>query len=268
MGKAIYNPVGKAGEYARWACNFYVGCSNDCDYCYCKKGALGSVAGGKEPRLKACFKDTDHAFDVFRKEMYKNAGRIRKEGGLFFSFTSDPLLPQTEKLTAMCVVYATSLGIPCQVLTKCTAWADNVPVLYNTFLSMKELVSVGFTLTGMDGMETGLTVGSNAQRVALMRRLHDDGVKTFASVEPVIGIPEALGAIRDAIDGCDLLKIGLLSGKRDYDMGEMERFIDEVCQLCVDHAVPVYWKKSVTELIGRNVSCAQCVGADYVMAQY
>ncbi len=21
-GKAIYNPVGKAGEYSRWACNF------------------------------------------------------------------------------------------------------------------------------------------------------------------------------------------------------------------------------------------------------
>ena len=33
-GKAIYNPKGKAGEYAPWACNFYTGCSNDCEYCY------------------------------------------------------------------------------------------------------------------------------------------------------------------------------------------------------------------------------------------
>lgn len=31
-GKAIYSPKGKAGEYAKYACNFYVGCSNDCDY--------------------------------------------------------------------------------------------------------------------------------------------------------------------------------------------------------------------------------------------
>lgn len=29
-GKAIYKPAGKAGEYAKYACNFYVGCSNDC----------------------------------------------------------------------------------------------------------------------------------------------------------------------------------------------------------------------------------------------
>ena len=31
-GKAIYNPSGKAGEYSTWACNFYVGCSNMCEY--------------------------------------------------------------------------------------------------------------------------------------------------------------------------------------------------------------------------------------------
>lgn len=30
---AIYQPKGKAGEYAKYAVNFYVGCSNDCDYC-------------------------------------------------------------------------------------------------------------------------------------------------------------------------------------------------------------------------------------------
>ena len=27
-GKAIYSPKGKAAEYGRYACNFYVGCSN------------------------------------------------------------------------------------------------------------------------------------------------------------------------------------------------------------------------------------------------
>ena len=51
-GKAIYNPAGKAGEYAKWACNFYVGCSNMCDYCYCKKGILNNVMGMDEPQLK------------------------------------------------------------------------------------------------------------------------------------------------------------------------------------------------------------------------
>ena len=36
-GKALYNPAGKAGEYAAWACNFFVGCSNGCKYCCLSK---------------------------------------------------------------------------------------------------------------------------------------------------------------------------------------------------------------------------------------
>lgn len=41
-GKATYNPSDKAGEYAKWACNFYVGCANGYTYCYLKKG-VGSI---------------------------------------------------------------------------------------------------------------------------------------------------------------------------------------------------------------------------------
>ena len=48
---------GKAGEYARWACNLHVGCSNDCDYCYCKRGVLGSAMGAPRTTLKKCFKN-------------------------------------------------------------------------------------------------------------------------------------------------------------------------------------------------------------------
>ena len=51
-GKAIYQPAARAAEYAKWACNFYVGCSNACTYCYCKRFNWGDV-----PKLKACFKD-------------------------------------------------------------------------------------------------------------------------------------------------------------------------------------------------------------------
>ena len=116
MGKAIYKPVGKAQEYSRWACNFFLGCSNDCDYCYCKKGVLGTVAGGNKPMLKKCFKDINDAFSTFMEELQKNADDIRKEGGLFFSFTSDPCLPETVDLTVMSVMFATGMDIPCHIL--------------------------------------------------------------------------------------------------------------------------------------------------------
>jgi DNA repair photolyase len=87
-GKAIYTPTGKAGEYSKWACNFFTGCSNDCSYCFCKRGFLSSV-WSKEAKLKTPFQDEEHALQIFEKELLKNIDEIRASG-LFFTFTSDP----------------------------------------------------------------------------------------------------------------------------------------------------------------------------------
>ena len=70
-GKAIYNPSGKAGEYSDWACNFYTGCSNNCDYCYCKKGVMSHV-WSDTPKLKKCFRDEEEAISIFEKELLAN----------------------------------------------------------------------------------------------------------------------------------------------------------------------------------------------------
>ena len=36
--KIIYQPKGAAGEYAKYAVNFVVGCEYGCKYCYNRKG--------------------------------------------------------------------------------------------------------------------------------------------------------------------------------------------------------------------------------------
>lgn len=52
-GKAIYQPSGKAAEYGEWACNFHIGCSNWCDYCFCpaalRPGLWSSTVTLKRP---------------------------------------------------------------------------------------------------------------------------------------------------------------------------------------------------------------------------
>ncbi len=75
-GKAIYNPSGKAGEYSYWACNFYVGCSNGCAYCYLKKGRGAKILGGDCPTLKKCFKDESDAIQVFDNSCVHRLDRI------------------------------------------------------------------------------------------------------------------------------------------------------------------------------------------------
>jgi len=54
--------------------------------------------GQDKPQLKKCFKNETDAFEIFSKELDKNLGELQKHG-LFFSFTTDPLLPETEMLT-------------------------------------------------------------------------------------------------------------------------------------------------------------------------
>ena len=116
-GKAIYSPKGKALEYAKYAVNFYVGCSNDCDYCYCKRGVLGHAMGAPKATLKKCFKDKEDAYSTFSRELQAHLKEFR-EHGLFFTFTSDPFLPETIELTIMAVNCCVDFSVPVKLLTK------------------------------------------------------------------------------------------------------------------------------------------------------
>ena len=269
MSKAIYMPKGKAAEYAKYACNFYVGCSNDCDYCYCKRGLLGHAMGKPTPTLKKSF-DGHSPYYVFICELHDHIVQLRKHG-LFFSFTTDPLLPETQDLTNAAVLYAVNQGVPCKILTK----RADFKVL-DSFEPFKHLIAYGFTLTGMDSME--LHASTNMERISTMRYLHDRGFKTFASIEPVIDLGKSYDMINLTLDCCELYKIGLLTGKRPYTREQVERWMVDVDALIArrnavvpigDYNKPkVYWKDSVLEYIGMKRDSLDClfhVGADYNM---
>jgi DNA repair photolyase len=149
MSKAIYKPKGKAGEYAEWACNLYVGCSNNCSYCYCKKGLLSHAMGGPVAKLKSCFKDEEHAYEVFKKELHENLDELRKSS-LFFTFSSDPMIPETRELNGRCIRYAITKGVRCQVLTKNADFIHEPVVNLLCIEGKKDMIAFGFTITGRD----------------------------------------------------------------------------------------------------------------------
>lgn len=270
MSKAIYMPKGKAGEYAKYACNFYVGCSNDCNYCYCKRGLLGHAMGAPVPTLKKCFKDEEHAVSIFLREMHANIEEYRKHG-IFFTFTSDPLLPETKAITYCAIEGAVRNGVPVKILTKRADFINDDMMLRLT--SWRNLIAIGFTLTGCDELEP--YASANAERIHAMRVLHARGFKTFASIEPVISIGKSRHMIEHTLGFCDLYKIGLLSGHKDYTKYDVMDFIADVNHIiCINSysfpdfepQIKVYWKDSVLEYIGMNredLPKGICVGADY-----
>ena len=242
MGKSIYNPTGSAFEYSKWAANFYNGCIHNCSYCYNNKGITAGTLGGTNVRLKKSLVDESIAYETFCKELDKCKDDIIKGGSLHFNFVSDPCLPQTIDLNWKCIAYALSQGIPVQILTKRADWLDHPAV--QDALSNPDLLKVGFTLTGCDDIEPGAS--PNLDRIKAMRILHDAGIFTWASCEPIIDPKRTLKMIQKSLDYCDHYKIGILSGKKSYSPQDIRDFVTAVNAL---NPKDVAWKKSLLDYV-------------------
>jgi len=248
-GKAIYTTKGAAMEYGRVGCNFYTGCPHDCDYCYLKRGAPSKQLGGTEVKLKKCFKDKGDALEVFCKEIRKHLDEVKKTG-IFFSFTTDPMIPETIDLTLSAINMCIYNDIPVKILTKDSSFIDYERFKRNyEAYSFGKYVSIGFTLTGRDDMEPNASC--NAERIEAMRTLKQKGLNTFASIEPVIDWDSSERVIRESIDCCDHYKIGLRSGvkKGYYDTKETVARVTELVDFITKAGKTVYLKNSVRQYL-------------------
>lgn len=254
-GKVIYNPSGKAQEYSYWAANFYNGCSADCFYCYMKKPPM-SQFWSTTPYLKKQLVDKENAIKIFEKELKKNLDSLRKYG-LFFSFTSDPMLEVSFDLNMQAICLCLAWKIPVKILTKQTRWIHGLHLWQNL---RSDLLSIGFTLTGYDDLEKGAS--SNFERVKAMELLKNSGYKTWASIEPIINIDRSLLLILKTEKICDHYKIGLLSGKKNYNIYQLHNFVTTVNNL----NIKVYWKDGLLKQagIGRKDLPSNCVDRDYL----
>ncbi|NDW19452.1 hypothetical protein D0T53_11105 [Dysgonomonas sp. 216] len=266
-GKAIYNPSGKAGEYSQWACNLYIGCSNDCSYCYCKRGVMSSV-WSTEPKLKSCFRNEDHALELFEKELKQNLSELR-EHGLFFSFTTDPMLSgMVTIMTSYAVGICLNHDVPVKILSKCATRGDysnlhnRVFNAYGNSIHKKDLIAFGFTITGHDELEQ--SASTNKERIETMASLHRSGYKTFASIEPIIDFDSSWKMIFQTGGICDLYKIGLMSNKK-YSVTDAQNFINNVISYTSDRNSKVYFKDGLLEQAGikRENLPSVCVTRDY-----
>ena len=261
--KAIKMPNGAAAEYAKYACNFYKGCSNSCTYCFNNRWGWGDV-----PTLRKCFKDEQHALEAFEKELLKNLPELQKHG-LLFSFTTDPMLQYiTEILTWSAAEMAILKNVPCKILTKCTGWVDDlVEYEKDNREKWKTLCAFGFTLTGHDELEPGAS--TNIERIKAMKKLHEAGFKTWASIEPIIDAKSSLNMIEKTVSFCDLFKVGLKSGKK-YNDDNLIWFMDWAVSFINKNNSKIYFKNSLLQQAGisREELPSNCVTRDYNMFNF
>lgn len=241
--RAIYKPEGPAAEYAVWGCNLYKGCRHQCTYCYLRRGPMGKQLGGDVPEIEKKVGGTEEkAYRRFCKEVDAYQEQFKTDGGIFFSFSTDPLLQEQWNLTYRCARYALEHGVPVWLLTKTTWWYRNAQFLWE----YRDLLHIGFTLTGHNELEP--YAPSNADRITFIRRLHDMGFHIWVSLEPVIDFESSLTCILNTTGLVEEYRIGLLSpySKNRYDWQQCDRFMDAVHKLQRENGFfKVVWKDSI-----------------------
>ena len=258
-GKCLYTPGGAAREYAAVGCNFYRGCSFQCNYCYNRKGLTAKVNGLPYAKLEDSFtklsnrsrkyrdmESIDYVLTIFKREVDKWFDHLIKYG-IFFSFSTDPLSPQTSALTIKAAFYAASKGINVKILTKNAGATSAIfrPFLNNSFNSH---LAIGFTLTGRDDVEPHAP--SNAERIETLKLLHQWGLKTFVSIEPIVDFDSSMRMIEATAGFADQHLIGLMSNRKangfePYDGKACDAFLHKTALLAIDKGMKVYWKESI-----------------------
>jgi len=269
--KILSRPKGNAEEYGRWSVNPYIGCSHLCSYCYLKKGPSGAYLGQDKPVLKKGVVNEEHAYHLAMAEIIANREEIIRDGGLFMTFTSDPMTDVCRALFLKIAIGSIQYKIPVVVLTKATQFWNsdeyfNLCAISKFGFQSKRYVSFGWTLTGHDELEQNAP--SNEDRLRDMEIVRDEGFKTWASIEPVIDFPSSLDMIYQALNaGCQHFKIGLLTNNtrmvrkdfqiggyqfKAYDVIDCMHFIEDVMRMTYGKAT-VYWKQSVRDLLGKEL---------------
>lgn len=202
----IYEPRGKAGEYAPLAANLYKGCSHNCVYCYAPSATF---------KKREVFHSDDfirprpNVLTQFKKDCVKFAGDKRE---VLFSFTSDCYQPVESKLklTQQALQIAKEYDIFAVILTKNGVLSRRDLPLLGSFKRRK----FGVTLTS-DCPKTSLEWESGASlpddRIEALQDAWTMGIKTFVSFEPVID-PEAVYRLIDKThEFVDFYKVGKLN---------------------------------------------------------
>ncbi len=207
----------------------YIGCTNGCTYCYMNRKPYCEFINNKSLKIKSSLLDTEKGRDQIISEVDSKLIELRNHG-LMASFVTDPFLPEVLPTTLFLMDLCSKKGISLKVLTKRTDWINKVNL--ENMHEWKKYISIGFTLTNVDKIETNAS--PNEERIKAIEYLNNIGYVTFCSIEPIINCEASYFAIYKTFGKCAYYKIGIDS-MRKYDSAEMRLFIDRLVLLYMSY---------------------------------
>lgn len=238
---AIYEPKGKAREYSPLALNLYLQCSHGCKYCY------GSSIMRKSKKDYFIIPNPrKNVLENLKKDLSRN---IIKEQvmlsfiGDVYSVTSD-----NNRTTRRALEMLNSYHVPVAILTK---GGNRCLKDLDIFKAFGEHIQVGTTLTFLDeskSLEWEPGAAKPEERLSVLKKIHDEGIKTFVSFEPVINPEESIKLIERTLkdNSVDVYKIGKINNYNGFDkMINWNYFLENALKLLRGARKNVYIKRDL-----------------------
>lgn len=230
----IYEPKGKAREYSPNALNIYLTCTHKCKYCYapkCRYQTEEQYFVSPYPR---------NSIAMLEKELKRNPPKQQ----VLLSFIGDVYCDTQDdnKTTREALELLLKYKVPVAILTKNKKCLKDLDL----FKAFGEHIQVGMTLTfdnDKDSLEWESGASTPQERLDTLMTLHENGVRTFASFEPVIIPSQSLNLMGRGLGFIDTYKVGKLNNYRGLDKEiDWTDFLERTVKLLRDNNKAFYIK--------------------------
>jgi DNA repair photolyase len=219
----IYGPKGKAGEYGELALNIYKGCSHGCKYCY-----VSPILYQSPEQFHANPQARTLDYRTLNKELESFRGK-----SVFLCFTCDPYQPIDSDLeiTREIIQRFRLFQISPNILTKGGLRSTRDFDL----LARDPGAKYGATLTFLnpeDSLKWEPGAALPQERMDALKQAHDLGIKTWASLEPVIDPAQSLQIIQKTKNFVDEYKVGRWNHNPKANKIDWKTFGKKAVELC------------------------------------
>lgn len=200
--RIIYEPRGRAEEYALLAASGYRYCNHSCRYCFNPLALHCTAEEFTKPVVR------QGVLTLFEKDC-KELAAAGDQREILLSFSTDPYneLEDRYHITRAMIGTLIEYGLHFTILTKGKRPLRDIELL----LQRPDLCRFGTTLTLLTEMDTAIwepfaTPGTD--RIEALRYASMKGIRTWASIEPVLYPQQSLELIQLAIPYCMEFRVG------------------------------------------------------------
>lgn len=199
--RIIYEPRGRALEYAKLAASLYRWCPFRCLYCFVPAMSNAKEHGVPYPRK--------YVLSLLEKDLQElqAAGDERE---ILMSFTTDPYQPLEiqHKLTRAAIKLMIKYERHFTILTK----AGNASIIdIDLLMQRPDLCRYGTTLVFFDESDRQIWepgAASTKDRIGALWLMKENGIRNWVSLEPVVYPEQTLELIRQTVGFVDEFRIG------------------------------------------------------------